>query len=116
MKDLVMYIVINKDLEMSTGKTAAQASHACTEYIVNTFKENSEEKKKLFDEWYYDCQKKIVLGAHYKDMQKLLKEHNVFPVYDLGLTEIEPNSLTAICLGIHDKSNVPNFIKRLRLL
>lgn len=116
MKDLVMYIVINKDLNMSAGKTAAQACHACTEYIVNTFKENSKEKTELFNEWYYDCQKKIVLGAHYKDMQKLLKEPNVYPVYDLGLTEIEPNSLTAICLGIYDKSNIPVFIKRLRLL
>lgn len=116
MQDLVMYIVINKDLKMSAGKTAAQACHACTEYIVNTLKEGSKEKEELFNKWYNDCQKKIVLGAHDKDMQKLLKNNGVYPVYDLGLTEIAPNSLTAICLGIFDKTDVPREYSRLRLL
>lgn len=113
---LVMYIIINKDLKMSTGKTAAQASHSVTSYLVNTMtSDNLFEKNRLF-EWYSDCQKKIVLGAHQKVMEKLEQNDKFFAVHDNGLTEIPSGSLTAICLGLHTKEEVKDITKRLQLL
>lgn len=116
MQNLVMYIVINKDLGMSAGKTAAQASHACTEYLINTLCGNNDLEKEKLHQWHNDCQKKIVLGAHENIMQKLSERENVYVVHDLGFTEIAPNSLTAICLGIFDKADVPKEYSKLRLL
>lgn len=114
--ELIMYIIINKDLKMSAGKTAAQASHSVTTYLVNTMNsDNVFEKNRLF-EWYSDCQKKIVLGAHQKVMEKLEKDSRFFAIHDKGLTEIPTGSLTAICLGIHTKDEVIDITKRLQLL
>ena len=114
--ELIMYIVVNKDLNMSKGKIAAQASHTCTEYLIKTLTgDNQEEKNRLF-EWYNDCQKKIVLGAHQNVLEKLEKEGKYFPVRDCGFTEIPENSLTAICLGVKQKDEISNVTKRLQLL
>lgn len=114
--ELVMYIVINKDLGMSIGKTAAQACHACTEYLMHTLQNGTEEEVAILNQWHKNAQKKIILRANEKTMHKLESNENHFPIYDLGLTEIAPNSLTAICLGIYDKSSIPSNIKRLQVL
>lgn len=114
--ELVMYIIINKDLKMSPGKTAAQAAHACTNYLVNTMNGSSAFEKNRLSEWYNDSQKKIVLGAHQKTMEKLEKDSRSFSIHDNGLTEIPSGSLTAICLGIHTKEEVSDITKRLQLL
>ena len=116
MTELVMYIVINKDLGMSSGKIAAQASHSCTEYLVHTLTIGEEAERTKMFEWYNDAQKKIVLGAHQKVMEKLEKDSRFFAIYDNGLTEIPSGSLTAICLGVHKKEDIKNVIKRLQLL
>ena len=114
--ELIMYIIINKDLKMSTGKTAAQASHSVTSYLINTMtSDNLFEKNRLF-EWYSNCQKKIVLGAHQKVMEKLEQNNEFFAIHDNGLTEIPSGSLTAICLGLHTKEEVKDITKRLQLL
>ena len=116
MNNLIMYIVINKDLGMSHGKTAAQAGHAVTEYLISAFRNNDTNELEKIDAWHKDCQKKIILGAHENIMQKLASKEGVFAVHDLGYTEIAPNSLTSVCLGIFDKEQVPKEIKRLQLL
>lgn len=114
--ELIMYIIINKDLKMSAGKTAAQASHSVTTYLVNVMNsDNAFEKNRLF-EWYSDCQKKIVLGAHQKVMEKLENDDRCYAIHDKGLTEIPTGSLTAICLGVHTKDEVKDITKRLQLL
>ena len=114
--ELIMYIIINKDLKMSPGKTAAQASHSVTTYLVNVMNsDNAFEKNRLF-EWYSDCQKKIVLGAHQNVMEILEKDDRCYAIHDKGLTEIPTGSLTAICLGIHTKDEVKDITKRLQLL
>ena len=114
-KEYVMYIVVNKDLNMSRGKTSAQVAHACTTYLLeNAYKKISETEKIV--PWYEDCQKQIILGAHEKEMNKLAQNEDVYVVHDCGLTEIPEGSLTAICLGVFEKDKVPNKYKRLRLL
>lgn len=108
-EELVQYIIINKDLGMSPGKIAAQAGHVCTICAVKLGNTSA------FKIWYNGSQKKIVLGAHQKDMEKL-EADGYFSVRDLGLTEIPQNSLTAISLGIMTKEKAKTIVKRLQLL
>lgn len=115
MEELIMYIVINKDLPMSVGKTAAQAAHVCTEYILKTV-QGSKEEKRIMQEWYDQCQKKIVLGAHQNVMEKLAADPRFYPIRDNGYTEIPAGSLTAVCLGVHTKEEIHDVTKRLQLL
>ena len=108
--ELIEYIVVNKDLNMSAGKIAAQVGHVCGMCA---------EKQSLlpkYKKWKdsYDF-KKIVLAGHQKDLEKL-KEQNFFYVIDKGYTEIPANSLTAVSLGIMTRKEAKKYIKRLQIL
>lgn len=115
----VMYIVINEDLNMSPGKIGAHCAHAVFDYIYNKYCELIDEYGTFAD--FIDIFKDygdtiIVLKAHEKDLLKWEKEGYI-AVRDRGLTEIEPNSITAVNLGIYDKhEKIPKWIQRLRLL
>lgn len=109
--ELVEYIIINKDLKLSIGKTAVSAAHAsqlCTEQEQNNMNYQTWKKKYFF--------KKILLQAHEKDMLKLEQENKFYCVRDCGFTEVEPNSLTAISLGILSRKKAKPYIKRFQLL
>lgn len=126
----VMYIVINQDLNMSTGKVGAHTAHAVMDYIIKSIKYinycgDTEYTKfhEEIDDMYYELREFIecgdtivVLKAHEEDLLKWEKEGYV-SVRDRGLTEIEPSIITAINLGIYDKDKgIPKWIQRLRLL
>lgn len=115
----VLYIVINEDLNMSPGKIGAHTAHAVLDYLLMTY-------DKLDDEygtfWGFIGDYKehgdtiIVLKAHEKDLLKWESE-GFAVVRDKGLTEVEPDSITAVCLGVFDKDKgIPKWIQRLRLL
>lgn len=108
MQELIQYIIVNKDLGMSPGKIAAQVGHACTICTMN------EKDHPDFLRWYMGEQKKIVLGAHEKDLRKLMDFG--YPVIDAGYTEIPVSSLTCISLGVRTKEDVQKYVKRLQLL
>lgn len=108
--ELIEYIIVNKDLEMSPGKIGAQVGHACTDCAVN------ECGKTLFDIWHSSgIQKKIVLGGHEKDLKKLVDKGVWYPIIDMGLTEIPANSLTCISLGVMTRKMAHPYIKRFQL-
>ena len=107
MSELIQYIVVNKDLNMSPGKVAAQVGHVCT-YCA--YEEGSTDK---FIEWYRGIQKKIILGAHEKVLKKL--EKDFYAIHDVGCNEVEPDSLTAVSLGILPREEAKPFIKGLQL-
>ena len=123
----VMYIVINQDLNMSPGKVGAHTAHAVFDYM-NFIIENGLSYHNSYDgcDWNEQFQiindfKRhgdtiIVLKAHEKDLLKWESEGYI-SVRDRGLTEIEPDSITAVNLGIYDKDEgIPKWIQRLRLL
>ncbi len=95
-----LVIVVRDDLEMSTGKLAAQVAHAAVTCALET----KSKKAKWFSEWYREGQRKVVLRA--KDLEELrsLKDKAAragLPwamITDAGLTELPPNTTT--CLGI----------------
>ena len=132
MKDLRMYILVNKEIEISKAKLSGQVGHAVNVYIYNILNnyivniiENKEKynntdiiNKNLLDEYMAGSIKKIILSCTQKKMEDLEKLGYV-TIRDNGLTELEPNTLTCITVGILDKNNIPDdlkFIKRLRLL
>ncbi|MEZ0249063.1 MAG: peptidyl-tRNA hydrolase Pth2 [Thermoproteus sp.] len=98
-----MSIVIRADLAMSCGKAAAQAGHAAVECALKAL--NSAKWKKWAEEWLEEGQKKIVLAVNSLDELLRLKdraEAKGLPtgvIRDAGLTELPPDTITALCVG-----------------
>lgn len=114
----VLYIAVNQDLNMSPGKIGAHTAHAAFDYLIRCYQNMYDaELEDYVEEFKEHGDTIIVLKAHEKDLLKWEKEGYV-TIRDRGYTEIEPNSITAVCLGIFDKDKeeIPKFIKRLRLL
>jgi len=106
-----LYILINKDVEMSSAKLAVQVGHACTSFMME-----SSGKSNVLD-WFYDNQTKIILKAPESDLKKL-EDNGYITIRDLGKTEIPANTLTCVVLGLGTKERfleeIPKF-KRWRL-
>ena len=121
----VMYIAINKDLDelmKEPGKIGAHTAHAIFDYMwtkyyeLNNRYDSYGKYEELIDNFKFNGDTIVVVKASQKDMLKWEKEGYV-AVRDRGLTCVEPDSLTAINLGIYDKDKgIPKWIQRLRLL
>jgi PTH2 family peptidyl-tRNA hydrolase len=113
-----MYILVNKDIEMTIGKTAGQVGHAITNYLLNSFASGDKYEEIILWHNKGKSQTKIILKAKQSILEELEKEgYNV--VRDNGLTELAPNTLTAVCLGIGEKEafiEKHKWFKRLQLL
>ena len=114
MKDLRMYILVNNDIEISKPKLAGQTAHASNILTYRMCKENNP----LIDEYMLGSIKKIILSCPQKKLEEL-ESLGYVAIRDKGLTELEPNTLTCVTVGVLDKDNVPDdfkFVKSLRLL
>ena len=80
-----LWICVNPDLEMSTGKTAAQTAHGLFGWTLKV------DKNAVHGEWEItdkrDAWDHFTKGDTVKDVVRIMDE---------GLTEIEPNSLTVV--------------------
>ena len=127
-KDLRLYIVVNKDLKtidgepISRGKEDAQVGHGAEIFLEKVFDrfmdETIPETERLNVlgelEVYLRLRKKIILEAPQKVCEKLEKE-GYLAIRDKGFTELAPNSLTVVTLGIFSKDDLPKKLKNLRL-
>ena len=116
MSEIKQYIIIREDLNMSPGKIAAQSIHAAYGYIrSNGF--NSELTNYLNG-------LPIIIVKKVKSKEKLM---NVLSAaqkagiktgiqIDAGLTEIEPDTVTAISIGPDTVEKCEPIVKRLRNL
>lgn len=100
-----MYIFLNRDLGMSTGKAAAQVAHAA----VEAYKISNED---FVDHWYVGGHyKKLVMNAmdaaHLQVIERYLNDRGFKTalIIDEGLTEIRPFSPTALGVEIVDKDD-----------
>lgn len=127
--EIVEYLIVNKDLNMSIGKTCAQVAHAqklidsyYTDLLVvqewarlDSLEQNHVQIFQDYNEWSEGNQKKIILRAKESKMLKAI-EMGAVEVRDNGLTEIPPNSLTVVGFMPQPKANLQEFTKRLQLL
>ena len=142
---ICLYIIVRESLNMSIGKTAAQACHA-VQYIMVKYFELKEESKSLLKriqletdetiiktmqtsysdigrkisimgEWLHSAVRKVVLKASEKEWEAVKAENkDCIIVTDAGYTELEPGTDTVIGLWPARKSNRSKTVKRLQAL
>lgn len=93
-----MVLVVRSDLNMSTGKIAAQCSHAA----VAIYKRLMVGNPNLLAEWEHEGQKKIVVSCKSEEELNALEKKAVsislpcHTVKDAGRTEVSPGSKTVL--------------------
>ncbi len=113
-EDLRMYILVNKDIEISKGKLAGQVGHAVATYFYSMLAFMPQ----LIKNYMSTAQKKIILYSSQTMLQEL-EDRGYIAIRDKGWTELQTNTLTCINLGIVDYNNIPTeleFIKQLKLV
>ena len=69
-----LYIVVNKDLEMSSAKLSVQVGHACTTFSYQNYHSCK------FEKWFTKHnQTKIILKATEKDLKELEEQGFDYP-------------------------------------
>ncbi len=117
MLELKQVIILRKDLKMSKGKAAAQASHAAVAAAIKS----KREKQNEFSIWWKTGQKKVILGvdseAELLDIEKQLRATGVIVVKidDAGRTQLPPNTTTALGIGPHAQKDVDKITMELKL-
>ena len=120
-KDYRMYILVNKDVKIGKGKLAGQVGHAVAVYYWQAMsgsritKEEQDERKELLDIYMNTTQKKIILFATQDKLEELEAEGYI-AIRDKGLTQLEPNTLTCVNVGLYEAHDVPDWIKKLKLV
>jgi len=108
-------VIVRKDLKMSTGKIAAQASHASIEAVLKS--DNSKVKS-----WREGGMKKVVLKVNSRG--ELLKFKNEADrnklitalIKDAGHTQIKPGSITCLGIGPDLEEKLNKITNKLKLL
>ena len=116
MSDIIMYIIINEDLNMSKRNTAEQAAHACSECVFQSLRQGIEVDKMELYAWHDEDQRKVVLGASQEFIEQLAADGRFYAVHNVDCDELPQNCLTAVCLGIHTEAEVAHLVKDLQLL
>jgi len=94
-------IVVRADLKMSIGKTAAQVGHAA----VSAAEKARKNRARWWREWMEEGQRKIVVKVGSEEELLEIKreaEDLGLPtalVTDMGLTELEPGTMTTLGIG-----------------
>ncbi|MBS7641051.1 MAG: peptidyl-tRNA hydrolase Pth2 [Candidatus Bathyarchaeia archaeon] len=94
-------IVLRSDIKMSPGKAAAQASHAA----VSSAEEARRNYPSWWREWIEGGQCKIILKANSEtellEMERKARDMKLPTalITDMGLTELEPGTITALGIG-----------------
>ncbi len=117
--DIVMYILVNNNLNMSRGKLASQVAHSACNVVSYLVKNPTA----IYREWLRTGSAKIVLKSDFNQMEPLTylfnnrsKEIWCDYILDQGRTQVEPGSLTTIAFNPMRKSQAPDFIQKMKLL
>ena len=117
MLELKQVIILRKDLKMSKGKAAVQASHAAVAAAIKAMKKDP----LTFDKWWNGGQMKIVLAVesetHLDEIEARIKRTGavITKINDAGRTQLPPNTATALGIGPHAMMNVEQITSSLKL-
>ena len=99
--EIKQIILVRIDLKMTKGKIASQAAHAAVsaQEIVRL------KNKNIWKKWLFEGQKKVILKVNsedellhfFKEAQKVDLPCSL--IHDKGLTQLPPNTLTALGIG-----------------
>lgn len=120
--EIVMYIVVNSDIKMSKGKTAAQVAHGAVRAASRADKWVGPH-----DDWvkwlgaysgFTGSQTKIILKAPEAAMRALNSqyEEETVLILDEGRTEIAPGTPTVLAFIPMKKSKAPSLLANCKLL
>lgn len=117
MSDPTLYVFLNKSLNMSSGKAAAQVAHASLQ-IASITEENT------LRIWYNGDKRTVLVmeardDLHIRNISDYLNErgYKTSIVIDEGINEIPPYSITAMSVEIVDreKDSVQNLFCMFKL-
>ena len=117
-KEIVLYLIVNKDLKMSSGKIASQCSHAVCALVRDLEHKNNNN----YQTWLANHEPIIVLKATHEEIldifnkYKNIKDVMCSATYDAGRTQIDANSLTVIRFYPMARDKTPEIISQLKLL
>ena len=111
-----MYIIVNSDLGMTAGKKCAQVGHGVMHMMLKMQTSPTDD----YLAWLNSAGAKIVLKASQETMEELVEIYSeklhLFPVTDMGLTQIEQGSFTVLAFEPLSPDKVPQELKELKLL
>jgi PTH2 family peptidyl-tRNA hydrolase len=100
--DYKQCLIVRNDLKISCGKLCVQVSHASLDsYLISN--------RIIRRAWHNEGQKKVILEVNSEqellDLAKKAQSRALecALIYDLGLTELKPNTLT--CMGLEINEN-----------
>jgi PTH2 family peptidyl-tRNA hydrolase len=114
-KELVIYLVVRKDLKMRTGKIAAQCGHAVEYLAMHT-------PKPVMHEYRNSGHPKVALQVPTLEDLEFLESECIrsrvqcHMVEDEGRTQVPAGSRTVLGIGPVRKENVPKAVAALKLL
>lgn len=115
--DLRMYILVNEDIKINKGKLAGQVGHAVAVYFYYNY-DGGENQNSTVVKYMENYQKKIILYASQSKLEEL-ESKKYITIRDKGWTDLEPNTLTCVNIGIIDYDDFPkelNWLKNLKLV
>lgn len=106
-----------KELKLTKGKMAAQASHAS----LGSYKLAKAKYPELVEEWESEGEKKVTV---YVEKEKdLLELYNKIPkdipriiIRDAGRTQLEPGTITCLGLGPYHDGELDKYTGKLKLV
>lgn len=112
MTDYKQAIVLREDLDISTGKMIAQACHASLKAYKKT-------ESSVRESWESKGAKKVALK--FDDLPELNRKAesagiSSAMIRDAGMTELDPNTLTAVGIGPAEEGKVDTVTGNLELI
>lgn len=114
--DLRMYILVNQDIEINKGKLGGQIGHSVAVYFYRNW-DGGNDPDSTIEKYMSNYQKKILLDAPQVKLEELESLGHI-AIRDKGWTDLEPNTLTCVNMGIIDYDDFPkelNWLKNLKL-
>lgn len=105
--DKKFYILVNKDVNIGKGKFCGQISHA-----VGTFCYRGKYKDEDMSLFLKNNEIEYIYLSE-KELEKIESTRECVVIRDMGLTQLEPNTLTCIALGIMTKGEKDILLEKL---